>query len=141
MPGLPATPPPGGRPDRPAAPGLLGIDIRTDADDRTTTLVARGEVDLSTRTQFSSALDAAWPAAPEVDRRVAHLVLDLRQVVFIDCGGVGTLARTVRSATAHQVRLQLLTCPALDELVSLLGGWNALVDGVDGPVPEQPSGR
>jgi RNA polymerase sigma-B factor len=132
-------------PHRPAPCGSLEIDVRTDAHGPTTTVRARGEVDLATRSQLSDALDAALDRVLGTGSPVAHLVVDLRQVAFIDCGGTEALAETVRAALAHRVHLRVLPGPALDELVALVGGWDALVVEPDAvqvgpPAPEEPGG-
>ncbi|MCO1654618.1 SigB/SigF/SigG family RNA polymerase sigma factor [Pseudonocardia humida] len=127
------------RQDRPAAPGMLRIDVRTHAGGRTT-LRASGEVDLATRSHLTDALDAALGRA--LGTGSPALVIDLRDVTFIDCGGTQTIADTVRTALAHSIDLRVQPGPALDDLVALIGGWNALVietDGVrvDGRTPSE----
>ncbi|NGN62473.1 STAS domain-containing protein [Streptomyces sp. A7024] len=62
----------------------------------------RGEIDIRTVPAFTAALDTIRVEAP------SRLVLDLRQVTFIDCTGLGMLCRTRRRALERGVKTSLL---------------------------------
>lgn len=117
----------GSVPGRTAPPGLLGIDVQTDVRGPTTTVLARGEIDLSTRGQLCDALDAALGRTLAAGSPGAGLVVDLRRVQFVDCGGMEVLAQAARTSLVHGVHLRVLPGPALHDLVALVGGWDALV--------------
>ncbi|EGX54882.1 hypothetical protein SZN_35692 [Streptomyces zinciresistens K42] len=69
----------------------------------TTVLALDGEIDLVAATPLASRLDALTC----VDG--ADLVLDLRDVSFIDCAGLGVLCRTRNRVRARNGRLRLVT--------------------------------
>lgn len=69
----------------------------------TTVVALRGEIDLCTGPPLSARLDTLT-AAPFPD-----LVLDLRQVSFIDCSGLRTLCRARNRVRARGGRLRLVT--------------------------------
>ncbi|MER8007441.1 MULTISPECIES: STAS domain-containing protein [unclassified Streptomyces] len=68
-----------------------------------TVVALRGEIDLSTVPSLSARLDELT-AGPRPD-----LVVDLRDVSFIDCSGLGMLCRTRNRVVAHEGRLRLVT--------------------------------
>ncbi|MEU6532282.1 STAS domain-containing protein [Streptomyces sp. NPDC046928] len=68
-----------------------------------TVVVLRGEIDLGTATSLTTRLDALT-SAPSPD-----LVLDLREVTFIDCAGLGVLCRARNRARARAGRLRLVS--------------------------------
>ncbi|MGW2829640.1 STAS domain-containing protein [Streptomyces sp. NPDC001286] len=68
-----------------------------------TVMVLRGEIDLLTVPSLSARLDELT-AGPCPD-----LVVDLRDVTFIDCSGLGMLCRARNRVMAHQGRLRLVT--------------------------------
>ena len=95
-----------------ALPALLTID----ADDRgdTAVLRARGEVDLLTTDLLRTTLDT-W-----LHVGVHTVVADLREVSFVDCAGVGTLADARRRADDRGVTLRILPGRAVARLAALL---------------------
>jgi RNA polymerase sigma-B factor len=104
------------------APASLEVDIGRRNDE--TVLRIRGEVDLSTVARFSAAL-AVGLAGP------GGIVIDLRGIAFIDCGGLEALTRAVRQASGGSRRLHILPGAALRDLVALLGGWpDVVIDDV-----------
>jgi ABC-type transporter Mla MlaB component len=72
------------------APAALEVEVCRGDDE--TVLRIRGEVDLSTMARFSAAL-AVGLAGP------GDLVIDLREIAFIDCSGLEALRRAVRRAS------------------------------------------
>ena len=63
--------------------------VETDRDEAgTTTVTVRGDVDMASAPSFSRALDEVADAD--------HLVVDLREVTFIDSTGLGVLVRAHR---------------------------------------------
>jgi RNA polymerase sigma-B factor len=104
------------------APASLEVDVGRRNDE--TVLRIRGEVDLSTVARFSAAL-AVGLAGP------GDIVIDLRGIAFIDCGGLEALTRAVRQASGGSRRLHILPGAALRDLVALLGGWpDVVIDDV-----------
>ncbi|WP_329331859.1 STAS domain-containing protein [Streptomyces sp. NBC_00663] len=97
-------------------------------DDGTTVVELRGEIDLCTGPPLSARLDALT-AAPFPD-----LVLDLRQVSFVDCGGLRALCRARNRVLARGGRLRLVT-----ESARLLGILRYVdLGGVFETVPHPP---
>jgi len=111
--------------------GLLRFDI--ESADGTVTLRAWGEVDLATGEQFESALDAALDRASGC----AELVVDLQGLTFVDAGGIRSVTRLARGAAERGVRLRLLSAPALDDIVRVLGGWERIGVERDGGAPSE----
>lgn len=66
-------------------------------------VTVHGEIDLETSVPLASGLDALT-ADPHPD-----LVLDLRNVTFIDCAGLSVLCRTRNRVRARRGRLRLVT--------------------------------
>ncbi|MCO1654611.1 SigB/SigF/SigG family RNA polymerase sigma factor [Pseudonocardia sp. S2-4] len=54
------------------------------------------------------------------------MVVDLRQVSFVDCGGADLVSATAHGAAARGVDLRVLPGPAVRDLLALLGGWVAI---------------
>jgi RNA polymerase sigma-B factor len=104
------------------APRPLGIDVETTGD--ATTLRVSGEIDLATREQLSAALTAALAVVGDAPPdRTAELVLDLRQVSFIDVHGADALARTTDQAAARGIRLRVLSGRAVDYIAGVTPEW------------------
>ncbi|MFJ4682928.1 STAS domain-containing protein [Streptomyces sp. NPDC091377] len=70
--------------------------------DGTTVVALYGEIDLMTAAPLAARLDALT-SGPRPD-----LVLDLREVTFIDCAGLSVLCRTRNRVRARQGRLRLV---------------------------------
>jgi RNA polymerase sigma-B factor len=130
---------PSDRPER--APRPLGIDVDTTGG--ATTVRVSGEIDLATREQLSTALAAALAAAGDTPPdRTAELVLDLRQVTFIDVHGADALARTTDRAGERGLRLRVLPGPAVDYIATLIPEWGGTAGGDRAPAspPRYPTG-
>jgi len=99
-----------------------GLTTRTAAQsgDRLV-LRVEGELDLSTVDQFAGALDDALEAEP------GEIVLDLRDLHFIDSSGVGAYVTAYRRARSRQVRLRIGDrSPAVARVLELSGVEEAL---------------
>ncbi|MCX5204653.1 STAS domain-containing protein [Streptomyces sp. NBC_00237] len=93
-----------------------------------TVAVLRGELDLSAAHQVGPVLVRL------VDGPGTDLVLDLRQVSFLDCGGIGMLCRVRNQALARQGRLRLVVdSPFLLRTLRVLGleGPLGVMPGLD----------
>ncbi|MGW3137790.1 STAS domain-containing protein [Streptomyces sp. NPDC001139] len=81
-----------------------------------TVVVLRGEIDLFAVPSLSARLDELT-AGPCTD-----LVLDLRDVTFIDCSGLGMLCRVRNRVLAREGRLRLVTdSPGFRRLLAPVG--------------------
>jgi anti-anti-sigma factor len=94
------------------------MDLRLaiqDHGDRATIQVA-GEVDLATSPQLQAVL------VDLVDRGFHQLIVDLGQVTFLDCAGIGTLVDTRRRVLAHGGSLKLVRPrPFVQRVLALTG--------------------
>jgi RNA polymerase sigma-B factor len=95
---------------------------------------ARGEVDLATGDRFDTALTEALDSTGGR----GELVVDVRDLAFVDVGAVRSLARVAGLATERGVPMRLLAGPALAGVVELLGGWAAV--GAECLEPERGGG-
>ncbi|MFF7313501.1 anti-sigma factor antagonist [Streptomyces sp. NPDC008137] len=97
----------------------------------------RGEIDLLTAPALRARLDSLT-AAPGPD-----LVLDLRNVSFIDCSGLGVLCRARNRVLARQGRLLMVSESAgfrrVLRLTGLAGVFEVLPDLPEGPTGTQPA--
>ncbi|WP_433556076.1 SigB/SigF/SigG family RNA polymerase sigma factor [Pseudonocardia xinjiangensis] len=89
-----------------------------------TVLWIHGEVDGATGSQFTAALAVGLAVGG------GTLVVDLREVAFIDCGGMAALSQAARLACAGGRSLRIVPGAAADNLAALLGGWVDVPDGV-----------
>jgi len=106
---------------------LLAIDVFHDVD--RTTLVMHGEADFSTADQIEDAL------APLIaDPRAAPLVMDLRELTFLDCGAL-------RHLLDARERLVLIRGPRAVQRVFDLTGTAGLFAIVDSPAQLPPALR
>lgn len=81
-----------------------------------TVVVLRGEIDLLTVPSLSARLDDLT-AGPRPD-----LIVDLRDVSFIDCSGLGMLCRARNRVRTREGRLRLITdSPSFRRLLPPLG--------------------
>jgi anti-anti-sigma factor len=86
-----------------------------DHGDRATIQVA-GEVDLATSPQLQAVL------VDLVDRGFHQLIVDLGQVTFLDCAGIGMLIDTRRRVLAHGGSLKLVRPrPFVQRVLALTG--------------------
>jgi len=80
----------------------MDLKIDTKAQDDRTVMTLAGEVDLSTAPALRQQL------ASVVDGGVDHVVVDLRQVGFMDSTGLGVLVGGLKKVRAHDGTLQLV---------------------------------
>ena len=76
--------------------------IETRADGDRTYVVPAGELDLSTVGELSAAVAAARTGS------AARIVVDLRELSFIDSSGIGLLLELARAEAAAGARLEML---------------------------------
>jgi len=75
-----------------------------------------GELDIGTGAELAEALDAAFSASPE------RIVIDLRQVTFIDSSGLRGLLDTRTRARAQGLDVVVLRPPApVDRIFEICG--------------------
>lgn len=75
-----------------------------------------GELDFPSAARTNSRLD------PVTAGNHPHMVLDLRQVDFLDCGGIGVLCRARRRTRAHGGKLSLvITDPRFLRILDAVG--------------------
>jgi anti-sigma B factor antagonist len=91
---------------------LLAIDM--DDRGRTAVLRARGEIDMLTVTHLRSALDCLLRSG------AGTVVVDLRDVSFVDCTGIGLLADARRRARRAGIRLRIVAGRAVARTAAVL---------------------
>jgi anti-sigma B factor antagonist len=74
-----------------------------------------GEIEFATAGRLAAVL------AHELACGAVDILLDLHDVTFIDCGGVGVLVDATHSAAERGVRLRIVPGPALHRLSEILG--------------------
>ncbi len=114
--------------DDPSGANAVSLSIRTGAQaDRTFVIALRGEVDYTTAQQFRQEVSALLAAGA-----IRVLVVDLKEVSFLDSTGVGTLV--VASRICHDFGVRMLVRdvnPFIARLFSVLGVSDVL--GVPAP--------
>jgi anti-anti-sigma factor len=115
---------------------ILGIDRRRDGD--CVTVLVRGELDLSTTGHLQAELDASMNE-PGVEK----IVLDLRDLLFCDSGGVATLLTASRLAQLENVQLVTIRPaePAIATFFDMTGVGAALgIRSADEPAAVEAGG-
>ncbi|MGX9889274.1 STAS domain-containing protein [Streptomyces sp. NPDC002276] len=98
-------------------PGQLSV--RTDVVDGIVVVAAAGEIDQQTAGSLKEALDLPDGVAP-------HVVLDLRQVTFMDSSGINVLLAVHHKLARADGWLRLAeTAPSVLRIIQLVG-----IDGV-----------
>ncbi|MBE2316046.1 STAS domain-containing protein [Solirubrobacter sp. CPCC 204708] len=93
-----------------------GLDVRTTHEDRTTTVVVVGEVDLLTSVRLNRELQIAFEAEPE------WLRIDLSEVAFMDTTGVAVLLKARRQALEAGCRFTVKAAsPTIQRLLEITG--------------------
>ena len=108
---------PGGLPvARAADPDECGTLLTITVDDRgrSAVLRVRGEVDMLTATELRGALDE-W-----LTSGAGTLVVDLRDVWFVDCAGIALLVEARRRADRAGIRLRIVAGRAVARTAALL---------------------
>ncbi|MFG3203807.1 STAS domain-containing protein [Streptomyces sp. NPDC048192] len=95
----------------------------------TTVVELRGEIDILTAAPVGVRLDDLTAAV------VPDLVVDLRAVTFIDCAGLGMLARVRNRAVERHGRLRLVTDSSRLRRILSGAGLGGVFE-IYGPMPE-----
>jgi anti-sigma B factor antagonist len=98
------------------------IVTRVDAGARTATVALRGEVDVLTVDQVRGALAGALAAHPH------EIVVDLRELTFIDSTGLGALIFGFQRARDAGVRFRLAHASASVRQILVLSGLLEVVE-------------
>jgi len=101
--------------------------ITVSADNGRTLIAPSGELDIATTPALEQAITEAT-ALPG-----AELVLDLRELTFMDSTGLRTLAQTNARAEADGFTLSIVRGPRQIERVLEISGLGALLPLVDAP--------
>ncbi|SEC47617.1 stage II sporulation protein AA (anti-sigma F factor antagonist) [Streptomyces sp. 3213] len=101
-------------------PGQSGqLTVRTDVVDGIVVVALAGEIDHQTAAPLREALDLPDGVAP-------HVVLDLRQVTFMDSSGINILLAVHQTLAQANGWLRLAgTTPSVQRVIQLVG-----IDGV-----------
>ncbi|NGO12621.1 STAS domain-containing protein [Streptomyces sp. HC44] len=106
-----------------------------------TVIELSGELDLLATTELMTSLDAVCNTQPR------HLVLDMRQVTFLDCSGLSLLCRVRNRLRGERSRLLLVLDDArhkrLLRLTRLSDSFDIVADlasALAGPSPHGPAG-
>ncbi|MFJ9629530.1 STAS domain-containing protein [Streptomyces sp. NPDC101175] len=103
--------------EQPGQPGRLSV--RTDVVDGIAVVAVAGEIDQQTAGSLREALDLSAGAPP-------HVVLDLRQVTFMDSSGINVLLTVHHELARADGWLRLAgTTPSVLRIIQLVG-----IDGV-----------
>jgi anti-anti-sigma factor len=113
----------------PVAPlAAEGLGVQVHRDDRRATFVLTGELDLVATETFRQAL------APIEAEGVPLIVVDLRELRFMDSTGLAEFVRATRDARAQQRRLVLVTgSEPIDRILAVSGVGQTLVDTISDP--------
>lgn len=86
-------------------------------------LKCKGELDFSNETELVEAVETL------LNRRLTHVCLDLRELDFTDTTVLRVLEGVERSAQERDVYLEMLTGPAVQRLLDVVG-WSPELHGV-----------
>jgi anti-anti-sigma factor len=106
---------------------LPSFDLRVVRNGRSTRIAPCGELDIATTPELEQALADA--AADEV----TEIVLDLRELTFMDSSGLRTLAEANTRADESGVALSIWRGPRQIERVLEISGLGELLPLVDAP--------
>lgn len=107
---------------------ILQIRVEHDpADPTIVSVVATGEIDMQSAGMLGRHLDHALSGAPPP----STLLLDLRQVRFIDSTGLRMLVGTVRRCEALATSFRLLPSPGVQAVLEISGLVDLLRSGTD----------
>ncbi len=112
---------------------IPSFDLRVVRNGSSTHISPCGELDIATTPELEQALaDAAASSAGEI-------VLDLRELTFMDSTGLRALAQANSRADESGVTLAIVRGPRQIERVLEISGLGSLLPLVDAP-PESPGG-
>ncbi len=106
---------------------IPSFDLKVVRSDRTTHIAPSGELDIATAPEFEQAIADAT-AAPG-----ATVVLDLRELTFMDSTGLRALAQTNARAEQDDFDLSIVRGPRQIERVLEISGLSDLLPLVDAP--------
>jgi anti-sigma B factor antagonist len=106
---------------------IPSFDLKVVHSDRTTRIAPSGELDIATAPEFEQAIADAT-AEPG-----ATLVLDLRELTFMDSTGLRALAQTNARAEQDRFDLSIVRGPRQIERVLEISGLSDLLPLVDAP--------
>ncbi|HEY0345030.1 MAG TPA: STAS domain-containing protein [Solirubrobacteraceae bacterium] len=112
---------------------IPSFDLKVVRSDRTTRLAPSGELDIASAPEFEQAIAEAT-AEPG-----AELVLDLRELTFMDSTGLRALAQTNARADEAGFALSIVRGPRQIERVLEISGLAELLPLVDAPPEDVPS--
>jgi stage II sporulation protein AA (anti-sigma F factor antagonist) len=125
-------------------PEEIGFSIAMAQLDGEVKLTLRGEIDLLARDQLGGAVDVAL-------RGSSRLVLDMRDVSFLDSTGIGAIARAVTAGSPVSVLYpqapirRTLAVSGIDKYIQIVGGDHKSERTDDGTrqeaVSDTPNGR
>lgn len=106
---------------------MPSFDLRVARKQRSMHIVPCGELDIATAPDLEQALTEATANS------VTEIVLDLRELTFMDSSGLRTLAQANSSAQEQGVALSIIRGPRQIERVLEISGLGPLLPLVDAP--------
>jgi anti-anti-sigma factor len=106
---------------------MPSFELRVVRNGRTTHIAPCGELDIATTPELEQALTDATASA------MAEVVLDLRELTFMDSTGLRALAQANTRADDAGVALSIIRGPRQIERVLEISGLGALLPLVDAP--------
>lgn len=106
---------------------IPSFDLKVVQSDRTTRIAPSGELDIATTPEFEQAI------AEATTQPGAKLVLDLRELTFMDSTGLRALAQTNARADEAGFALSIVRGPLQIERVLEISGLARLLPLVDAP--------
>jgi len=106
---------------------LPSFDLRVVHNGSSTHIAPCGELDIATTPELEKAL------AQATADRVSEIVLDLRELSFMDSSGLRALAQANTRAEASGVALSIIRGPRQIERVLEISGLRSLLPLVDAP--------
>ena len=103
------------------------FDLRVVRDGRSMRIVPSGELDIATTPELEQVLDEAAADG------VTEIVLDLRELTFMDSTGLRALAQANSRAGERGVMLSIIRGPRQIERVLEISGLGSLLPLVDAP--------
>jgi anti-anti-sigma factor len=110
---------------------IPSFDLKVVRNGRSTRIAPRGELDIATTPELERALAEATAES------MAELVLDLRELTFMDSTGLRALAQVNTRADVAGVTLSIIRGPRQIERVLEISGLGGLLPLVDAPPSEK----
>ncbi len=111
---------------------IPSFDLRVVRNGRSVHIAPCGELDIATTPELEQALTDATAAAVE------EIVLDLRELTFMDSTGLRALAQANSRADERGVALSIIRGPRQIERVLEISGLGALLPLIDAPADPAP---